>query len=206
MTVAAYGIRGRNPATKHSFIVTEALPTETSLEDFCADWKHNGPKTRKEIRLKRWIMNKVVETARVIHENGANHRDFYLCHFLLDAHFDKAEQVSSESKLYLIDLHRIQMRRKTPERWAVKDISGLYYSSKDIGLTKRDLLRFMKLYRGKPLREILETESHFWNKVKSKGEKLYESERRKALERIRKEKAQQVSIDSKVGVGSIVGK
>ena len=198
MTVAAYGIRGRNPATKHSFIVTEALPTETSLEDFCMDWKHNPPRTLKEIRLKRWILNKVVETARVIHENGANHRDFYLCHFLLDAHFDADDTVSPESKLYLIDLHRIQMRRKTPERWAVKDIAGLYYSSKDIGLTKRDLLRFMKLYRGKPLREILRTEMGFWRKVESRGNKLYESEKRKALamEKVLRQKAKERLLES----------
>ncbi len=181
MTVAAYGIRGRNPATKHSFIITEALPTETSLEDFCTDWKDNPPRTLKQIRLKRWILKKVVETARVIHENGANHRDFYLCHFLLDAHFEADDQVSQASKLYLIDLHRLQMRRKTPERWAVKDIAGLYYSSKEIGLTKRDLLRFMSLYRGRPLREILRDEASFWRKVESRGNKLYESQKRKAL-------------------------
>lgn len=198
MTVAAYGIRGRNPATKHSFIVTEALPTETSLEDFCLEWKENPPRTLQQIRLKRWIMNKVVETARVIHENGANHRDFYLCHFLLDAHFDNDKQVSSESKLYLIDLHRLQMRRKTPERWAVKDIAGLYYSSKDVGLTKRDLLRFMTLYRGKPLREILKTDMAFWRKVESRGNKLYESERRKALaiERLHRQHAETRLLDS----------
>jgi UDP-glucose:(heptosyl)LPS alpha-1,3-glucosyltransferase len=180
MAVAAYGIRGRNPATKHSFIVTEALPTETSLEDYCVRWKNEPPRTLKEVRLKRWILNKIIETARVIHENGANHRDFYLCHFLLDAHFGEDDRVSAESKLYLIDLHRLQMRRKTPERWAVKDIAGLYYSSKDIGLTKRDLLRFVKVYRGKPLREILSTEASFWKKVVSRGNKLYDSERRKA--------------------------
>jgi len=180
MTVAAYGIRGRNPATKHSFIVTEALPNETNLEDFCGDWKDNPPTSLKEIRLKRWIMNKVVETARVIHENGANHRDFYLCHFLLDAHFTKDNHVLPDSKLFLIDLHRLQMRRKTPERWAVKDIAGLYYSSKDIGLSRHDLLRFMKLYRGKPLREIFATERSFWKKVVSRGNRLYESEQRKA--------------------------
>ena len=193
MTVSAYGIRGRNPATKHSFIVTEALPTETSLEDFCGEWKNKPPTTLKEIRLKRWILNKVVETARVIHENGANHRDFYLCHFLLDAHFQNDEQVSPESKLYLIDLHRIQMRRKTPERWAVKDIAGLYYSSKEIGLTQRDLYRFMTLYRGKPLREILRTELPFWRKVMSRGNKLYESEKRKARaqESLQRQRAQE---------------
>lgn len=205
MTVAAYGIRGKNPATKHSFIVTEALPTETSLEDYCGSWRKNPPRTIKEVRLKRWIMNKVVETARVIHENGANHRDFYLCHFLLDAHFDKDQQVTADSKLYLIDLHRLQIRRKTPERWAVKDISGLYYSSKDIGLTKRDLLRFIKLYRGKPLREILATEAGFWQKVKHKGEKLYASEQRKALakERIQHEKLQtNIGSEGPIKVGS----
>jgi len=198
MTVAAYGIRGRNPATKHSFIITEALPTETSLEDFCRDWKDNPPRSLKQIRLKRWILNKVVETARVIHENGANHRDFYLCHFLLDAHFEANDQVSSASKLYLIDLHRLQMRRKTPERWAVKDIAGLYYSSKDIGLTKRDLLRFMKLYRGKPLREILRDDLSFWSKVESRGDKLYESEKRKALalKKLRLQQDHETVVDS----------
>ena len=181
MTVAAYGIRGKNPATKHSFIVTEALPTETNLEDFCRDWKVKPPKTLKEVRLKRWILNKVIETARVIHENGANHRDFYLCHFLLDAHFQKDQQVSPESKLFLIDLHRIQMRRKTPERWAVKDIAGLYYSSKDIGLSKRDLLRFMTSYSGKSLRELFKGDMSFWRKVEQRGNKLYESERKRLL-------------------------
>jgi UDP-glucose:(heptosyl)LPS alpha-1,3-glucosyltransferase len=193
MTVSAYGIRGRNPATKHSFIVTEALPTETSLEDFCGEWNDNPPTTLKEIRLKRRILNKVVETARVIHENGANHRDFYLCHFLLDAHFELDDHVSPESKLYLIDLHRIQMRRKTPERWAVKDIAGLYYSSKEVGLTQRDLYRFMKLYRGKSLREILRTEMPFWRKVVSRGNKLYESEKRKARvkESLQRQRAQE---------------
>ena len=206
MTVAAYGVRGKNPATKHSFIVTEALPTETSLEDYCASWRNNPPRSRKEIRLKRWILNKVVETARVIHENGANHRDFYLCHFLLDAHFSSDDQVLPESKLYLIDLHRLQNRRKTPERWAVKDISGLYYSSKDIGLTKRDLLRFIQLYRGKPLREILQTEAGFWRKVERKGEKLYASERRKALAKERQQKENAELLEEKISVKTAVGK
>ncbi len=85
------------------------------------------------------------------------------------------------------------MRRKTPERWAVKDIAGLYYSSKEIGLTQRDLYRFMKLYRGKSLREILRTEMPFWRKVVSRGNKLYESEKRKARvkESLQRQRAQE---------------
>jgi UDP-glucose:(heptosyl)LPS alpha-1,3-glucosyltransferase len=196
MTVAAYGLRGKNPAKKHSFIITEALPTETSLEDYCKDWKNNPPTSLRDIRLKRWILFKVAETARVIHENGANHRDFYLCHFLLDAVFDD-DHVSDQSKLYLIDLHRIQLRRRTPKRWAIKDVSGLYYSSMDIGLSKRDLFRFMKLYSGKSLRETL-NDKVFWDRVRKRGEKLYLSEKRKA------KKMKSSNLDSKVP--DIVGK
>jgi len=90
------------------------------------------------------------------------------------------------------------MRRKTPERWAVKDIAGLYYSSKEIGLSDRDLLRFMKLYRGKPLREILATEMGFWRKVVSRGNKLYESEKRKALvlEKLQRQQAKEHLLES----------
>lgn len=177
MTAAAYGIRGKNPATRNSFIVTEALPTELSLEEFCAQWKRNPPKTLKEIRLKRWILAKVINTARVMHDSGMNHRDFYLCHFLLDAAFDHNEKVLPESKLYVIDLHRIQLRNKTPERWLVKDIAGLYYSSMDVGLSKRDLFRFMKGYSEKPLREIFDQDLRFWRKVEARAKNLFEKEK-----------------------------
>ena len=191
MTVAAYGMRGRNPAKRHSFIITEALPTSTSLEDFCGSWRHSPPKKPTELRFKRWIMSKVAETARVMHENGANHRDFYLCHFLLDAKKRGDNYISEGSKLYLIDLHRMQLRRKTPSRWIVKDIAGLYYSSMDIGLTQRDIFRFMKMYRGKPLREILNNESSFWMRVMRRGQNLYRSEQRKALARMAVEQKKQ---------------
>lgn len=196
MTVAAYGMRGRNPAKRHSFIITEALPTSTSLEDFCASWRHSPPKKPSELRFKRWIMSKVAETARVMHENGANHRDFYLCHFLLDAKKRGKYYVPEGSKMFLIDLHRMQLRRKTPSRWVVKDIAGLYYSSMDIGLTKRDIFRFMKMYRGKPLREILNNESSFWMRVMRRGLNLYRSEQRKALARmaVEQKKAGQIAI------------
>ena len=177
MTVVGYGVRGKNPATRHSFIITEALPTSTSLEDYTIDWKVNPPKKSQEIAFKRQMLNKVAEITRTMHENGANHRDCYLCHFLLDipndVEFDKA-------RLFLIDLHRMQLRRKTPLRWKVKDVAGLYYSSMDIGLTKRDLFRFMRAYRGLPLKEVLQEKS-FWRKVASRGENLYRSERRKEL-------------------------
>jgi len=178
MTVSAYGLCGKNPAKKRSFIVTEALPTELSLEDYCHKWKDEPPRTVKEVRLKRWMVNKVIHAASVMHRSGMNHRDFYLCHFFLDAKFDDEDKVSNSSKLYVIDLHRIQLRNKTPERWLIKDIASLYYSSMGIGLTQRDLLRFVRGYTDKPLREIFANakDLKFWNKVDARAKKLYQKE------------------------------
>jgi len=181
MTAAAFGVHGRNPATKHSFIITEALPTELSLEDFFLTWKDKSQLSVKEIRLKRWILNKVIHTARVMHESGVNHRDFYLCHFLLDVKFDADDQILPTSKLFVIDLHRIQSRNRTPERWLIKDLAGLYYSSLDIGLTKRDLFRFMKGYHEKTLREVLSKKQTFWGKVDARAKKMYKNEKFKTL-------------------------
>ncbi len=78
--------------------------------------------------------------------------------------------------MYLIDLHRAGIRCKTPKRWLIKDLAGLVFSSHDIGLTRRDHLRFIKEYRKKPLSEILRDESSFWRKVKERGAKLYKKE------------------------------
>ena len=50
--------------------------------------------------------------------------------------------------LHLIDLHRMQMRARTPLRWLIKDLSGLLFSVLDLDLTLRDYLRFLKGYWG----------------------------------------------------------
>lgn len=163
--VMGYGERGFNPAARQSFILLEELAPVVSLEDFCKPWDKKPPKFALKLRL----INEVARIAALLHQNGINHRDFYICHFLLDAAQNNLEKLS----LYLIDLHRAQIRHLTPKRWIIKDLSGLYFSSKDIGLTERDLLRFIKGYRAKPLREILATERDFWEQVKKRGEQLY---------------------------------
>jgi len=171
MTVTGYGIRGKNPAKRRSFIVTEALPTSVSLEDYTQSWKTNPTKSRDQILFKRRVIKKIAEITRTMHENGANHRDYYLCHFLLELPEGDLERM----RLFLIDLHRMQLRRSTPIRWKVKDIAGLYFSSLDIGLTQRDLYRFMVAYRGKSLRDTL-AENKFWKAVLKRGKSLYRSE------------------------------
>ena len=75
-----------------------------------------------------------------------------------------------------MDLHRAQLRPAIPRRWRVKDIGALYFSAADIGLTRRDLLRFMRLYTGKPLRRTLTEDAAFWRAVTSRAGKFYRRE------------------------------
>jgi hypothetical protein len=167
--IAAYGQRGVNPASQQSFILMEELAPVISLEDLTRSWPGNPP----SFALKRKLIEEVARIARLLHTNGMNHRDFYICHFLLDISQGVEHINPSAIRLYLIDLHRAQIRRLTPKRWIIKDLAGLYFSSKDIGLTQRDLCRFMKVYAGKPIRDLSDSDKLFWEKVKARGEQLY---------------------------------
>ncbi|WP_153109513.1 lipopolysaccharide core heptose(I) kinase RfaP [Propionivibrio limicola] len=166
MCGVAFGQRGGNPATQHSFIVTEELAPTISLEDYCRDW----PVTPPPVAMKRALLHRVAEMARRMHQGGVNHRDFYICHFLL--HLDPAP-TPDNLKLSLIDLHRAQIRAQTPRRWRDKDLAGLYFSALDIGLTKRDVLRFLRLYFDRPLRTILRDEASLLRQLERKAARLH---------------------------------
>jgi hypothetical protein len=175
MHLVGSGRRGWNPASQESFVITEALEDTRSLEDFCAAWENTPPTTNAEIRLKRELISRVARAARLMHAGGMNHRDFYLCHFLLDCSANALEQPLESLHLYLIDLHRAQLRRHTPARWIIKDIGGLYFSAMRIDLTRRDLFRFMMAYRDKPLRVTLSEDAGFWEQCRKRAHALYHS-------------------------------
>ena len=83
MTPVAYGEKGWSPAAQHSFIITEELAPTVSLEDFSSHWLSQPPAPA----LKFALVHAVADIARRMHQGGVNHRDFYICHFLL--HTDK---------------------------------------------------------------------------------------------------------------------
>ena len=168
MTPVAYGCEGWNPAGLHSLLVTEALESCISLEHFCAGWPNTPPQPVVKWRLIR----RLAEMSRTLHCNGINHRDMYICHFLLQQPWDGSEQ---NLHLHLIDLHRVQIRTQTPERWVVKDVGSLYFSAMEIGLTQRDRFRFIRLYSGKPLRKTLSEDASFWQKVQQRADRLYQT-------------------------------
>ena len=167
MTAVAYGERGANPADQHSFIVTQELAPTISLEDLSMDWLKQPP----EPRLKRALIAEVARMTGMMHRAGVNHRDCYICHFLL--HTDKPV-TADDFKLSVIDLHRAQVRSRISQRWRNKDLAALYFSILDIGLTRRDKLRFLKGYFQQPLRQILTEEGALLQWLERKASKLYD--------------------------------
>ena len=171
MTAVAYGERGANPATQHSFIVTEELAPTTDLEQLTLNWAQQPP----EPRLKRALIAEVAKMVGGMHRAGVNHRDCYICHFLL--HTDKPV-TADDFRLSVIDLHRAQVRSAVPLRWRNKDLAALYFSALDIGLTRRDTLRFLRTYFQRPLRDILRDEARLLAWLEHKADKLYARKQR----------------------------
>lgn len=167
--VIAYGERGLNPARRQSFVLLQELKQKISLEDFTKCWLLTPP----TFLIKFNLIRAVADIAMKIHQSGLTHRDFYLCHFLLDSTQCETEEKIRNLVLYLIDLHRTAVHYY-PRRWIIKDLAGLYFSSKEIGLTSKDYYRFIRFYRKKKLRDILPVENNFWRKVRIRGDQLYQ--------------------------------
>lgn len=171
MTCVAYGRRGRNPATQHSFIITQELTGTQNLETLCRTWPQSPPAPA----LKRALIQRVATMCRRMHNSGMNHRDCYLCHF----HLDIAQLNSLDPTrlhLYLIDLHRAQIRKAVPARWRCKDLAGLYFSALDIGLTRTDCLRFVRAYEQRSLATVFQQNAAQWQTVHTKARQLYVKE------------------------------
>lgn len=161
--IAAFGETDGLWSSRSSFLVTEEVAPAISLEELFET-------TSVSPSFRRRLIRAVAQLAKRLHESGLNHRDFYLCHFLL---LDPPANEPTTPDLTLIDLHRAQVRRAIPRRWQLKDIAGLYFSAMDTGLSNRDLLLFLSCYSGRPLREILADEDGFWHDVRQRAHRLY---------------------------------
>jgi heptose I phosphotransferase len=168
----AFGQRGSNPARRHSFVITEELAPIINLDGFTRSWPQQPPAPA----LKRALIQRVATMVRRMHEGGVNHRDLYLCHFLLQ--LDPAPTPTNLS-LSLVDLHRAQIRTHTPRRWRDKDLAALHFSSLAIGLTMRDRLRFLRTYFARPLREILNMEAELLGYLNKESVRLLKRYQRK---------------------------
>ena len=171
MNLAGKGLRGRSPAGLESFVITEALEGMISLEDLVRDW--GGLTGGAQRSLQDEIVDRMAVLARKFHGGGLNHRDFYLCHFLVQDRAWTAWRRGDPLDLHIIDLHRVQWRDRIPVRWVIKDLGALLCSSFDWGVRRRDLARFIRGYSGKAWREMTPSEKAFWKRVWNRAYSLF---------------------------------
>ncbi len=174
MDVVAFGERGYSPFKRKSFIITKELTPTMDLRAYCLNWRLQPP----SFEHKRAIIATVADMLRRMHSGGVNHRDCYLVHFLVDL----TVKDPLKPRLFLIDLHRAQIRRTTPKRWRNKDLVELYYSSKRVGFSLKDYFYFlMKYKRSDSLRDVLMEERHLISGLERKSERIAKRSAKKHL-------------------------
>lgn len=172
--LVAYGVRGNNPATLQSFVLTEDLGEIITLEDMCANWQTNPPPPA----FRAMLMVKLAELSAQLHRAGLCHRDFYLCHFVIK----KAEFEQGKLTLILIDLHRMLAHQASDGGSVMKDIAALVFSAKDCVFDEADWSLFKQHY--------LPQNAQFWLKVEVRAAKLYKKfHSQKFQKRLQAEKA-----------------
>ncbi len=182
--LVGYGKLGLFPFTQRSFLLTKALLDTQSLEDFCRSWQVSPP----PFKLKKELIAEIARIARRLHQNNYYHRDFYLCHFLLQCDHEGIPSNVEHPTLYLIDLHRMRHAKILNKRWQVKDLASLLFSALDVGITQRDVLRFLRIYTDQPLRN-LKNDKSLWSLIERKAVDLY----KKAHGRMPKQKWLQIN-------------
>lgn len=170
----AYAERGNNPASRESFLLSVAVEPNISLEDLATQWRQAPPRLAHRWRLLMAVADMVAR----MHKAGVNHRDLYICHFLL-----RPDSFPAEPQLTLIDLHRAQVRASVPRRWLIKDLGALWFSAADAQPTRRDAYRFIRRYSGRSLREELGCADRlaFWSDVGQRAARLHAEAARKNL-------------------------
>lgn len=155
--LVAYGVKGLNPATQQSFLLTQDLGDIVSLEDVCADWAQHPPAAD----FKRRIIVEMAELTARMHGAGLCHRDFYLCHLVMQ----RAEWQKGEVQLMVIDLHRMLRHQPVDGTAVMKDIAGLIFSAMDCGFNEQDWELFRQHY--------LPQSAAFWVKAHARAQRLY---------------------------------
>ncbi len=126
----AYGEEMIGPWERRSAVVLGAV-AGVSLERWCAEHTH---------RLPAVVRDALADLVARFHALGMVHRDLYLSHVFGSALDTEAPRLS------LIDLQRAVRLGWRRERWIVKDLAALNYSTPPAAAAPRDRLRWLKRY------------------------------------------------------------
>jgi hypothetical protein len=135
MIPVAAGKRVSKVFGSESFLITKGIKDCVTLETYAESCLKTKTFTEKTVLIKKTAI-----LSRKMHQSGFNHRDFYLCHLLIGT------KENNKDELFIVDLHRVDIRKKVPERWIIKDLAALNYSAKSKNITRTDKLRFIKYY------------------------------------------------------------
>jgi hypothetical protein len=138
--VAAGKKRGRFGIVNQSFVLTEEIKDAKRLDHYLEKW-HENPLSPEQIKKKRGLIGRLAMITRKMHASGLNHRDYYLCHVFL-----REREQGKDFELFILDLHRVDIRHKVGQRWVVKDLAALNYSSLGLPIHATDRIRFLKAY------------------------------------------------------------
>lgn len=156
------------PPSRRSFIVMQAIENFIQMDDVF----NEGYWTKITRQQQDKLIIEVARMTRAMHQQGVNHRDCYLCHFLLDRRW--LENSDEVPPISLIDFHRARVKKPFPEKWRSKDIGALYYSAIDCLLSKRQLWLFIKTYRNYKGRKNFDGEKEFWLSVVERASAIYQ--------------------------------
>jgi len=144
MRLLAYGEKLHADGLLESFVLTEELENYIDLHTFL---HHRFPPLSVRASAARdrdlaQLIHEVARVARKFHKAGFNHRDLYCGHFFI------RERVPGEFHIRLIDLQRVQHRRRFRRRWVVKDLAQLAWSAPRGRIKCTDKLAFIRSYLG----------------------------------------------------------
>ena len=193
--VAAFATEGGNPARRRSFVLCEELAGYDSLEAVAANWAE----TPQSPLARRRLIVAAARFVRRLHEAGVAHRDLYICHLMLH----RQCWAQGEARLAVLDLHRARLQPKLsaywrkrdlaapPDRgrpaldssayWRKRDLAALLFSTLELDLPASSRLRFLRIYTGRPLREVLAREPRFWRAVARRAQALRRKAQRQGL-------------------------
>jgi heptose I phosphotransferase len=144
MRLVAFGESLAANGRLHSFVLTEELAGFAPLDDFIK--RRFATVASKTLPDDHWqwrcLIGEVAALASNFHRLGYNHRDLYCCHFFVK------EQARGQFQVNLIDLHRVEHRRRMRRRWIVKDLAQLAYSAPSAHVSCADRMAFLKRYLG----------------------------------------------------------
>ncbi|MCX5685523.1 MAG: hypothetical protein NT049_17845 [Planctomycetota bacterium] len=110
-------------ADQRSCFITEEIAGAVQADKYC-EAAFGADRSREAVARKRDLIRAMARLARRMHGAGLVHRDFYLCHLMVRP-VDGGEPV-----LHLIDMTRVgRVLGEAPDRWVVKDLAALLFSS-----------------------------------------------------------------------------